>query len=180
MSNQFADFKSFIQQTFSGSLYQQFSASDRNCRGASLELYKLILKYAKQNPSLFQYITKLEIVSGMAHTFLRGTLSTNPNFFYLDPTIAQFVPAFTEGIFVGGEQELRQLAGMYGRNDILNDYIAIPGNYPPQVDTQLMNQAQASVGGKRKKTQTKRRKHQKHSTKRRKPKRSAHYPKKRK
>ena len=56
-------------------------------------------------------ITRLDIVSGMAHTFLRGTLVTQPGlYFYIDPTIAQFIPNFKEGIFVGSEQTLRKLA----------------------------------------------------------------------
>lgn len=153
--DQFSDFKSFIQSTFSVPLYKSYTPYDRNCRGASKELYKLMLLYAKQNPHLFNWIASLDIVTGMAHTFLRGTLSTQPGvYFYIDPTIAQFIPNFKEGIFVGSEQSLRQLAMLNGRNDILNDYIAIPGNYPPQIDTQLMNQVKSQIGGikRRKKT----------------------------
>ena len=144
------DFKQFVQETFSPPLYQKFTPYDRNCRGASKELYMLMLMYAKQNPHLFSWITSLDIVSGMAHTFLRGTLVTQPGlYFYIDPTIAQFIPKFTEGIFVGSEQTLRKLAIANGQAHILDDYIATPERYPPAIDTQLMNQAKAQVGGKK-------------------------------
>jgi len=166
--DQFSDFKNFVQSTFSTSLYKNYTPYDRNCRGASKELYKLMLLYAKQYPHLFNWISSLDIVSGMAHTFLRGTLSTQPGaYFYIDPTIAQFIPNFKEGIFVGSEQTLRQLAMLNGRNDILNDYIATPGNYPPQVDTQLMNQVKTQIGGIKRKKRSKRGKKRTKKTKRR-------------
>ena len=124
-----------------------------------------MLMYAKQNPHLFSWITSLDIVSGMAHTFLRGTLVTQPGlYFYIDPTIAQFISNFKEGIFVGSEQSLRQLAMANGRADILDDYIATPGSYPPAIDTQLMNQAKAQVGGKYRRKKSKRKKNKRKKT----------------
>lgn len=173
----FSDLKNFIRDTFTEQLYldnnikPDITPYDRNCRGASQKLYKLILDYSKKNPDSIQIkninIDSLEIVSGMAHTFVRGKSISQPGvYFYIDPTIAQFIPElqeeykkveeskkgeeFKKGIFVGSVESLIGLTMKYKVCNILDDYIAIPGSYPPQLDLHLMNEAksQLQLGGK--------------------------------
>ena len=126
----------------------------RTCRGGSKDLYKLLIK----SKSMGQYMTldkdHLQIVSGLGHTFIRYKDDTYNRYLYIDPTIAQFDPTF-EGIFIGDEQDLRDIAArqidMKGYKLDLTDYLGYDiGRGPPlQVEKRIMNEAAMSGGRRR-------------------------------
>jgi len=130
----------------------------RVCRGGSRELYKLIYTYPRIKEE-WMNTDNLQIVSGLGHTFLR--YNNGEKFIYIDPTIGQFIPSF-EGIFVGDEKDLRELAASEGRLD-LADYLgpAYEGKkypLPPlRIETELMKEIQTSVRGGRRRHSVKRR-----------------------
>lgn len=139
-----------IRDEFTQDLSQTCNMKSRVCRGGSENLYRLILKsraapqYMKTDPD------HLEIISGLGHTFIRYKDDTYNRYLYIDPTIAQFYPAF-DGIFVGDEQDLRDIAAIQknvkGYKLSLTDYLGpdyegkkfpVP---PLTVETNMMNRA---------------------------------------
>jgi hypothetical protein len=111
---------------------------------------------------------KLQIVSGIGHTFLR--YHDDNQFIYIDPTIGQFVPSF-DGIFVGDEQDLRDLAKSEPKLD-LGDYLGSvykDSKYPLpplSIETVSMEMLKKSglKGGRRSKKSRRNRKHSRRRT----------------
>jgi len=111
---------------------------------------------------------KLLIVSGIGHTFLR--YYDDKRFIYIDPTIGQFVPSF-DGIFVGDEQDLRDLAKSEPKLDLGDylgpDYEGKKYPLPPlSIETVSMERLQKSglKGGRRRSKKSRRTKKYKRRT----------------
>jgi len=123
-----------IRDEFTERLEKTCNMRSRVCRGGSRDLYRLIVKSPLMRKEM--NLENLQIVSGLGHTFIRYK-DDNNRFIYIDPTIAQFDPTF-EGIFVGDEQDLRDIAArqseMKGYKLDLRDYLG-----PPlQIETKMM------------------------------------------
>jgi hypothetical protein len=122
------------------------------CRGGSADLYGLLMK--SEATSQYMNKNKLQIVSGLGHTFIRFKDDEYKRFLYIDPTIAQFDPSF-EGIFVGDEQDLydiqKKQKNLTGYKLNINNYIEptpkifsffTKRKRPPlTIEKQLMNNA---------------------------------------
>jgi phage pi2 protein 07 len=124
-----------IRDEFTERLRETCNMRLRICRGGSRDLYRMIVKSPSMRKEM--NLENLQIVSGLGHTFIRYKDDKYNRFIYIDPTIAQFDREF-EGIFVGDEQDLRDIAArqseMKGYKLDLRDYLG-----PPlQIETKMM------------------------------------------
>ena len=110
----------WIRDAFTDKVKEKCNIRARHCRGGSSELFHLL----KESPATHQYLDgdKLQIVSGLGHTFIRYKDDEFGRFIYIDPTIAQFVPSF-DGIFVGTADELRELVKEPGSRLNIKNYV---------------------------------------------------------
>ncbi len=133
---QLLNLRDWIQSTFTRTLRQSCNLKQRVCRGASKDLYKLIVKHPDA-PLLLKLDTEhLQIISGMGHTYIRYKDDLFNRFIYIDPTIGQFIPSF-DGIFIGTEEELQKLAKESSNLNIRN-YLG-GKDYPlPRLEVSLM------------------------------------------
>ncbi len=145
--------KLFIRSKFTDELKKTCDLNSRTCRGTSYELYKQMIK-SEETPKYMEIdYDHLQIISGMGHTFIRYNNGTKeqPEYIYIDPTIGQFnIPDF-EGIFIGDEADLREIASRQenipGYKLDLGDFLGprYEGNkyrVPPlRIDTILMDYA---------------------------------------
>jgi len=133
------------------------NSKDRVCRGGSRALYNRIISFKGINE--WMDTNKLQIISGLGHTFLRYYDEPHKQYIYIDSTIGQFVPLF-DGIFVGDEKDLRELAKVNPKlnlGDYLgSDYEDKKDPLPPlTIETQMMNEEKHKLGiagGRRKRT----------------------------
>jgi hypothetical protein len=143
----------FIRSEFTEDLRETCDMKSQVCRGGSADLYGLLMK--SEATSQYMNKNKLQIVSGLGHTFIRFKDDEYKRFLYIDPTIAQFDPSF-EGIFVGDEQDLYDIQKkqkyLTGYKLNINNYIEQPTpkffslftkrKRPPlTIEKQLMNNA---------------------------------------
>jgi len=159
----------FIRDTFGSDpeLKGICNSKERKCRGGSERLYELMYKFPRIKEE-WMNTDKLLIVSGIGHTFLR--YYDDKRFIYIDPTIGQFVPSF-DGIFVGDEQDLRDLAKSEPKLDLGDylgpDYEGKKYPLPPlSIETVSMERLQKSglKGGRRRSKKSRRTKKYKRRT----------------
>lgn len=94
--------REFIRSEFTDELKKTCNLKSRQCRGGSKDLYSLLV-LSEKTPKVLD-ISKLQIISGLGHTFIRYEDSPG-DFIYIDPTIGQFDPDF-DGIFIGDKYDL--------------------------------------------------------------------------
>jgi hypothetical protein len=144
-----------IRDLFTEKLSTTCNMKSRRCRGGSKDLYKLLVTSNAMKQDMNLDKDHLQIVSGIGHTFIRYKDDEFDRYLYIDPTIAQFDPTF-EGIFVGDEQDLRNIAdkqlNMKGYKLDLSDYLGPPLT----VETKLMNESSSSGGSRKGRKATRR------------------------
>jgi hypothetical protein len=143
--DQFSDFNTFISSFQRDINKVRTTNSDGTPKDdgtqGSKELYKLILLSGIKDKSLYDWLSKLEIVRGpTGRVFLRGQLTTQPNvYFYMDQNQDLYIPKL--GIFVGSEQTLNNLATSKKKTYILDSYKS-----PLKVETGIMDEVKLSLG----------------------------------